>query len=143
MIVLPDGAPCNAKSQREIQLDSACRTGHHGLMLIYKIFRTDEWADLQKYGSSDGAPVDRSDGFVHFSTAEQAAETAAKHFAGIEGLTLLACETDAMGDDLKWEVSRGSALFPHLYRQIRMSDVVWSRALPIHGQTHQFPEEMA
>ncbi len=112
-------------------------------MLIYKIFRADEWAELQANGASDGAPIDLSDGFVHFSTAEQAAETAAKHFAGIEGLILLACDADAMGDDLKWEVSRGGALFPHLYRQIRMSDVVWSRALPFDGQTHHFPKEMA
>ncbi len=109
-------------------------------MLIYKIFRADEWANLQAQGASDGAPIDVSDGYVHFSTAEQAAETAAKHFAGVEGLTLLACNSQAMGDDLKWEVSRGGALFPHLYRQIRMSDVVWSRDLPFDGQTHRFPE---
>ncbi|EEE37310.1 hypothetical protein RKLH11_1146 [Rhodobacteraceae bacterium KLH11] len=111
-------------------------------MLIYKIFRADEWADLQAQGASDGAPIDVADGFVHFSTAEQAAETAAKHFAGIEGLTLLACDPEAMGDDLKWEVSRGGALFPHLYRQIRMTDVIWSRPLPFDGQQHQFPEQM-
>ncbi len=111
-------------------------------MLIYKIFRADEWAVLQAQGASDGAPIDVADGFVHFSTAEQAAETAAKHFAGVEGLTLVACDADAMGDDLKWEVSRGGALFPHLYRPICMSDVIWSRALPFDGQAHQFPEEM-
>ena len=85
-------------------------------MLIYKIFRADEWAVLQAQGATDGAPIDVADGFVHFSTAEQAAETAAKHFAGVEGLVLLACDADAMGNDLKWEVSRGGALFPHLYR---------------------------
>ncbi|WP_170465272.1 DUF952 domain-containing protein [Ruegeria arenilitoris] len=112
-------------------------------MLIYKIFRADEWATLQAQGASDGAPIDVSDGFVHFSTAEQAAETAAKHFAEVDGLTLLACDADAMGDELKWEVSRGDALFPHLYRQIRMSDVVWSRPLPFDGTAHQFPKEMA
>ncbi|WP_298854479.1 DUF952 domain-containing protein [uncultured Ruegeria sp.] len=111
-------------------------------MLIYKIFRAEEWAALQNQGATDGAPIDVADGFVHFSTAEQAAETAAKHFAGVEGLTLLACEVDAMGDDLKWEVSRGDALFPHLYRQIRMSDVVWSRPLPFDGAAHRFPEGM-
>ena len=111
-------------------------------MLIYKIFRADEWAALQDQGASDGAPIDVADGYVHFSTAEQAAETAAKHFAGVEGLTLLACDADALGDDLKWEVSRGGALFPHLYRQIRMTDLVWSRALPFDGQTHIFPPEM-
>ncbi|WP_170400183.1 DUF952 domain-containing protein [Ruegeria arenilitoris] len=111
-------------------------------MLIYKIFRASEWAILQDQGASDGAPIDVSDGYVHFSTAEQAAETAAKHFAGVEGLILLACDADAMGEDLKWELSRGGALFPHLYRQIRITDVVWSRLLPFDGQAHQFPAEM-
>ncbi|AXT26644.1 DUF952 domain-containing protein [Ruegeria sp. AD91A] len=112
-------------------------------MLIYKIFRAEEWAALQNQGASDGAPIDVADGFVHFSTAEQAAETAAKHFAGVDGLTVLACDADAMGDDLKWEVSRGGALFPHLYRQIRMRDVVWSRPLAFDGTAHQFPEDMS
>ncbi|NOD98829.1 DUF952 domain-containing protein [Ruegeria sp. HKCCD6228] len=112
-------------------------------MLIYKIFRAEEWATLQDQGASNGAPIDIADGFVHFSTAEQAAETAAKHFAGVDGLVLLACDADAMGDDLKWEVSRGGALFPHLYRQIRMSDVVWSRPLPFDGTAHQFPKDMS
>ncbi|UUV06993.1 DUF952 domain-containing protein [Ruegeria sp. YS9] len=111
-------------------------------MLIYKIFRAEEWAALQNQGASDGAQIDVADGFVHFSTAEQAAETAARHFAGVDGLVLLACDADAMGDDLKWEVSRGGALFPHLYRQIRMSDVVWSRPLPFDGTAHQFPKDM-
>lgn len=126
-----------------MRLDSNCGPGHHDAMLIYKIFRAQEWAELQAQGATDGAPIDVSDGFVHFSTAQQAAETAAKHFAGIADLTLLACDGAAMGDDLKWEVSRGGDLFPHLYRQIRISDVVWARALPFDGQSHQFPQEMA
>ncbi|MEW2915060.1 DUF952 domain-containing protein [Leisingera sp. JC11] len=112
-------------------------------MLIYKIFRAGEWAALQAAGETPGAPIDVADGYVHFSTATQAAETAAKHFAGAEGLTLLACDADAMGDDLKWEVSRGGAEFPHLYRNIRMSDVVWAKPLPLVEGSHQFPEEMA
>ncbi|UWQ63967.1 DUF952 domain-containing protein [Leisingera caerulea] len=112
-------------------------------MLIYKIFRADEWAALQAAGETSGAPIDVADGYVHFSTATQAAETAAKHFAGAEGLTLLACDADAMGDDLKWEVSRGGAEFPHLYRNIRMSDILWAKPLPLVEGTHQFPEEMA
>ncbi len=111
-------------------------------MLIYKIFRADEWAALQAHGATDGAPIDVADGYVHFSTAKQAAETAAKHFAGVEGLVLLACDANAMGDDLKWEVSRGDALFPHLYRQIRLTDVVWSKPLPFDGQAHVFPKAM-
>ncbi|WP_164659856.1 DUF952 domain-containing protein [Tropicibacter sp. Alg240-R139] len=111
-------------------------------MLIYKIFRADEWAALQTTGETDGAPIDVSDGFVHFSTAEQAAETAAKHFAGAENLTLLACESDAMGDTLKWEVSRGGARFPHLYRKLHMTDVLWAKPLPLANGKHQFPEGM-
>lgn len=112
-------------------------------MLIYKIFRADEWAALQADGETQGAPIDVSDGYVHFSTASQAAETAAKHFAGADGLVLLACDADAMAKDLKWEVSRGGAEFPHLYRTLRLSDVLWSKPLPLAGGVHQFPEDMA
>ena len=111
-------------------------------MLIYKIFRADEWATLQADGETRGAPVDLADGFVHFSTAKQAAETAAKHFARAEGLMLLALDADGLGDALKWEVSRGGALFPHLYRVLRLSDVLWAKPLPLVDGTHQFPEEM-
>ncbi|WP_170450549.1 DUF952 domain-containing protein [Ruegeria arenilitoris] len=111
-------------------------------MLIYKIFRAEEWAALQAQGETRGAPIDVADGFVHFSTAEQTAETAAKHFAGVENLTLVACDAQKMGDDLKWEVSRGGALFPHLYRNMRMADVVWAKPLPLENGAHRFPEEM-
>ena len=111
-------------------------------MLIYKIFRADEWATMQADGQTLGAPVDLSDGFVHFSTAEQAAETAAKYFAGAEGLVLLAVEADTLGEALKWEVSRGGALFPHLYREIHMTDVLWAKGLPLVDGVHQFPKDM-
>ncbi len=111
-------------------------------MLIYKIFRAPEWADLQAKGESTGAPVDVADGFVHFSTAAQAAGTAAKHFANEAGLMLLAVEADALGDALKWEPSRGGALFPHLYRVLRSSDVVWAKPLPLIGGQHQFPPNL-
>lgn len=111
-------------------------------MLIYKIFRGPEWAELQANGETGGAPVDLADGFVHFSTADQAGETAARHFAGEPGLMILACNADAMGEDLKWEPSRGGALFPHLYRPLRLSDVIWAKSLPLEGTTHVFPREM-
>ncbi|GGH32713.1 Uncharacterized conserved protein, DUF952 family [Cribrihabitans marinus] len=110
-------------------------------MLIYKIFRAQEWAELQAAGQSAGAPVDLADGFVHFSTAAQAPETAAKHFAGEDGLVLLACDADAMGDALRWEVSRGGAEFPHLYRVLRIGDVIWHRPLPLRDGVHVFPAE--
>ena len=83
-------------------------------MLIYKIFRADEWQQLQDNGETDGAPIDVTDGYIHFSTAETVRETAAKHFANEEDLVILAVETGTIGDELKWEVSRGGALFPHL-----------------------------
>lgn len=109
-------------------------------MLIYKIFRSDEWADLRANGETQGAPIDIADGYVHFSTAEQAQETADKHFADQEDLFLLGVEADPLGDDLKWEVSRGDALFPHLFRTLKLSDVAWSQPLPLVDGKHQFPE---
>ncbi|CUH61358.1 DUF952 domain-containing protein [Thalassobacter stenotrophicus] len=111
-------------------------------MLIYKIFRRAEWATLRATGLTRGAPVDLTDGYVHFSTADQARETAAKHFKGEADLVLAAVETDALGDDLKWEVSRGGAEFPHLYRVLRITDVAWTRRLPLRDGAHVFPDEM-
>lgn len=108
-------------------------------MMIYKILRAAEWDDLRSRGESAGAPVDRADGFVHFSTRDQAPETAARHFGGEKGLMLVAVDTDRLGADLKWEPSRGGALFPHLYRSLVLSDVVWAQPLPLIGGTHVFP----
>lgn len=111
-------------------------------MLIYKIFRADEWAALQETGATDGAPIDLADGFIHFSTADQARETAARHFADEDGLFLVAVSVDAVSEDLKWEVSRGGQDFPHLYRALSMEDVVWVEPLPLTGGAHEFPEAM-
>ncbi|MQQ09981.1 DUF952 domain-containing protein [Epibacterium sp. SM1979] len=111
-------------------------------MLIYKIFRQDEWDAFQEAGETRGAPVDLADGFVHFSTAPQAAETAAKHFADEDGLWLLALDAEGLGEALKWEPSRGGALFPHLYRELHMTDVLWSKPLPLVDGQHQFPSDM-
>lgn len=108
-------------------------------MLIYKIFRATEWAALAETGETAGAPVDLADGYVHFSTAAQAEETAAKYFAGVDGLVLVAVDATTLGDDLRWEPSRGGALFPHLYRPLRMTDVLWSAPLPIMDGQHRFP----
>lgn len=116
---------------------------HHIAMLIFKIFRSDEWADLRQNGETAGAPIDIADGYVHFSTAVQAAETAAKHFAGVEGLFLIAVDADAAGAALKWETSRNADLFPHLYRKMTLEDVVWAQPLPLEGGVHQFPAGLA
>lgn len=111
-------------------------------MQIYKIFRSSEWDLLQAEGVTSGAPVDIADGYIHFSTAKQAAETAAKHFAGEDGLWLLAVDAGALGSDLTWEPSRGGALFPHLYRALRRNDVLWAQQLPLANGEHVFPAEM-
>jgi uncharacterized protein (DUF952 family) len=100
-------------------------------MVVYKIVATDEWRSAEAAGAFAGASVDRADGFIHFSTAEQAPETAAKWFAGRDDLTLAAVDAEALGGDLRWEPSRGGALFPHLYGALPMSAVVWSRPLPV------------
>jgi uncharacterized protein (DUF952 family) len=121
----------------------AGRRGITARMKIYKIFREAEWESFKAAGETLGAPVDLADGFVHFSTAGQVAETAAKHFAGEGRLVLLALEADALGEALKWEVSRGGARFPHLYRVLRLDDVLWTRPLPLVGGRHRFPEDMA
>lgn len=109
-------------------------------MLIFKIFRADEFAAFEAKGTTRGAPVDLADGYIHFSTAAQAAETAAKHFADEDDLVLLALEADRLGDDLRWEPSRGGQLFPHLYREMRRGDVLWVRPLPLGPDGHRFPD---
>jgi len=106
-------------------------------MLIYKVLRADEWALLQAAGRTSGAPVDVADGYIHFSTAEQLSVTLAKHFSGEDGLTLLACDADALAPDLRWEPSRGGALFPHLHRELRLSDLLWHRPLPLGPEGHE------
>jgi uncharacterized protein (DUF952 family) len=100
-------------------------------MVVYKIVPTDEWRVAETAGVFVGASVDRADGFIHFSTADQAPETAAKWFAGRSDLTLAAVDAEALGRDLRWEPSRGGALFPHLYAALPISAVVWSRPLPL------------
>ncbi len=112
-------------------------------MLIYKIFRAPEWQELADHGKTAGAPVDVADGYIHFSTAQQARETAAKHFAKEDNLILAALDTETLGAALKWEPSRGGALFPHLYRALTLTDVLWTRPLPLGPNGHVFPVEIA
>jgi uncharacterized protein (DUF952 family) len=85
---------------------------------IYKILPRAEWETALAARRFDGSAVDRQDGFIHFSSAEQAQETARRHFAGQEDLVVLAVEADDLGADLKWEASRGGDLFPHLYAHL-------------------------
>ena len=85
------------------------------MSLIYKILPRAEWEAACDKGLFEGSAIDLKDGFIHFSAADQWAETLAKHFAGRVDLLLVAVEAESLGPGLKWEVSRGGALFPHLY----------------------------
>lgn len=78
-------------------------------------------------GRTAGAPVDLADGFIHLSSASQLEETARRHFADAERMWVLAVREEALGEDLKWEASRGGALFPHHYAELRADQVAWTR----------------
>jgi uncharacterized protein (DUF952 family) len=109
--------------------------------IIYKICPKALWHDAEKAGLFNGAPIDIQDGYLHFSTAEQVRETAAKHFVGQSDLLLIAIDTDALGPALRYEPSRGGDLFPHLYAPLAMSAVLWVKPLPLGSDGyHIFPD---
>lgn len=112
-------------------------------VVIYKIVPAALWQTAEAAGRFDGASIDLTDGFIHFSTAEQARETAARYFAGQEGLMLVAVDAAALGDKLVFEPSRGGDLFPHLYAPLLLSAVLWAKPLPLSDEgIHIFPEAM-
>jgi uncharacterized protein (DUF952 family) len=99
--------------------------------LIYKIVPEDLWREAERTGRFDGAPTDRNDGFIHFSSAEQVRATAAKYFAGRSDLLLIGVDPRQLGEDLRFEPSRGGALFPHLYAPLETSTARLVRPLPL------------
>ncbi len=108
---------------------------------IYKIVTSAQWAAAEKVGRFTGAPIDIADGYVHMSTAGQVRETAAKHFAGQDDLLLVTLDPALMGGQLKWEPSRGGALFPHLYGPLEMEAVLTVCRLPMDAAgRHLFPD---
>lgn len=108
---------------------------------IYKVFTRDQWGDAQANLLFTGAPVDLADGFIHFSTAAQVEETVAKHFRGQTNLILATFNASDFGDALKWEVSRGGDLFPHLYDKLDITKCVSSYELEDAADgSHRFPE---
>jgi uncharacterized protein (DUF952 family) len=98
---------------------------------IYKICPRALWREAERQGRFDGSPADRADGYIHFSTADQLAETADRHFRGQRGLVLVAVDAAALGPALRWEEAREGALFPHLYGPLPLSAVLWVRPLPL------------
>lgn len=107
---------------------------------IYKICAKTEWDEAAQDGLYRGSEVDLKDGFIHFSTAEQAVETASKHFSGINGLVIIKIACEGLSEALKWEKSRNGALFPHLYAPLSTGSIEWVADLPLgdDGQ-HVFP----
>ncbi len=108
---------------------------------IYKICPAGIWREAEEKGVFAGVAIDLTDGYIHFSTAGQVEETAARHFAGQENLVLVAVDPNRLGTDLKYEVSRGGALFPHLYAPLYTGSVLWVRPLPVGPDgRHVFPD---
>ena len=110
------------------------------MAVIYHICRRDEWEAARRVGSYAGSSQDAADGFIHFSAAEQVKASAARHRAGQTGLVLLAVDADRLGAALKWEASRGGALFPHLYGALPVAAVLAVHDLPLGADgAHVFP----
>jgi len=108
--------------------------------IIYHMCRAEEWQQAVAAGSYPGSSQDAADGFIHFSTAAQVVESAAKHRAGQDGLVLLTVDGDALGEDLWWEPSRGGQLFPHLYAALPVPAVLRADPLPLGPDgRHLFP----
>lgn len=108
--------------------------------LIYHMCRQEEWRAALETGRYLGSSQDREDGFIHFSTALQIKESAARHRAGQTGLALLAVRPEALGESLKWEPARNGDLFPHVYGGIPVAAAHWVKPLPLGADgVHLFP----
>jgi len=111
---------------------------------IYKICPEPLWQEAEAAGFLKGMPIDLADGYVHFSTGSQVAETLRLHFAGVDGLVLAAVDGAKLGDTLRWEPSRGGELFPHLYDVLPMSAVLWVEPLLLGADgRHVLPRGLA
>lgn len=111
--------------------------------LIYHLCRREEWDAVREGGVYPGSSQDQDDGFIHFSTAAQVRESAAKHRTGQDGLVLLEVDAGVLGRNLKWEVSRGGQLFPHLYAAMPVAAVVATYDLPLDDKgVHGFPDHI-
>lgn len=111
------------------------------MTVIYKICPVPLWKAAERTGVFRGSEVDRRDGFIHFSSADQVVETAGKHFGGQNRLLLVCIDSAKLGARLKWEPSRGGALFPHLYGDLDLTAVMRVEPLPLGPDgRHIFPD---
>ncbi len=111
--------------------------------VIYKIVPEVLWMEMVETGQFSGSEIDLIDGFIHFSCQSQVEETASKHFTAQPNLKLVAIDSTLLGNNLKWERSRGGDLFPHLYAPLKQEAVLWSVPLPLAADgSHIFPQEL-
>jgi len=110
------------------------------MAILYKICPAASWREAESEGVFRGSEIDRRDGYIHFSTGAQVADTAARHFAGADDLMLVAVDAGRLGRALQWEPARAGDLFPHLYEPLPLTAVSWTRRLPLGGDgKHRFP----
>jgi uncharacterized protein (DUF952 family) len=118
--------------------DTPSHSGPGDAALVYKIVPAPLWREAERTGAFSGSAVDVRDGYIHLSTASQVADTAARHFAGLGDLLVVAIDAGAV--PIRWELSRGGALFPHLYEPLPLSAVRWVEPLPLDAAgRHRFP----
>jgi uncharacterized protein (DUF952 family) len=111
------------------------------MSIVYKILRPAEWRAFEASGRFEGAPIDRADGYIHLSAADQTAETMARYFADEAAPVILACDAAAMGAQLRWEASRDGALFPHFYGVLERAHVLHAAPAPRGTDgVHMLPE---
>jgi uncharacterized protein (DUF952 family) len=117
------------------------QTGLSDVRRIYKICPASAWREAERQGVYRGSADDIRDGFIHFSTVSQVAETASKHFFGQTGLFLIEVDADALGEALRFERSRNGELFPHLYGELDLGAV--TGVFNMHARSdgyHDIPE---
>ena len=111
--------------------------------IVYKILTGLDLAQARRVGRYTGSADDLRDGFIHLSAAHQLKGTLAKHFAGQQGLFLLAVDVGKLGRDLRWEKSRGGALFPHLYAPLPLGAVFWAAPIGLDAEgQHMLPRQV-
>jgi uncharacterized protein (DUF952 family) len=133
--------PPKSSNSGQIPGNQGGRQDRGRVRMIYKICPASAWREAERQGVFRGSAVDISDGYIHFSTASQVAETARKHFFGQTGLFLIAVDADALGDAVRWERSRNDELFPHLYGDLDLGAV--TGVLGLHARSdgyHDIPE---
>ena len=134
-------ATVSANPEKPVNPQESEASGGQVARTIYKICHASAWREAERRGAFQGSADDLRDGFIHFSSPAQVAETARRHFSGQAGLFLIAIDADALGDSLRWEPSRNDELFPHLYGELDLGAVIAVLELRTRSDgSHDIPE---